>query len=52
MQVRLNVPGELVAALVPAGRNPGHAAVQAMAVEDPGHEFRNILSSPVRRNGL
>jgi Uncharacterised protein family (UPF0175) len=54
MQVTVTVPDELVAALVPAGRDPGRAAVEAMALEAyrerriTAYQLRMMLDIPSR----
>jgi hypothetical protein len=54
IQVTVTVPDELVAALVPAGRDPGRAAVEAMALEAyrerriTAYRLRMMLDIPSR----
>jgi hypothetical protein len=54
MQLTVTVPDELVAALVPAGRDPGRAAVEAMALEAyrerriTAYQLRMMLDIPSR----
>jgi hypothetical protein len=54
MQVTVTVPDELVAALVEAGRDPGRAAVEAMALEAyrerriTAYQMRMMLDIPSR----
>jgi hypothetical protein len=49
MQVTLNVPDELLAAITPANGDPGRAALEAMALEAyrerqiTAYQLRNIL---------
>jgi hypothetical protein len=46
MQVTVTLPDELVAALAPAGRDPGRAAVEAMALE--AYRERRITAYQLR----
>jgi hypothetical protein len=54
MQLTVTVPDELVAALAPVGRDPGRAAVEAMALEAyrerriTAYQLRMILGIPSR----
>lgn len=47
MQITLNIPDELATQLVPVGKDPGRAALEALAIE--GYRTEQLSESDIRQ---
>jgi hypothetical protein len=47
MEITLTIPEELAAQIIPAGKDPARAALEALAID--GYRTRNLTESQVRR---